>query len=93
MDRYVHVKIIKNAILFSISINVPVFNNNRNNCDVFHQTFNVTANKVKYVFYHFSVTDNCTSDKHRRRKQAMMFITVILGVLAMLQFSVYFLLT
>lgn len=53
MDRYVHVKIIKNAILFSISINVPVFNNNRNNCDVFHQTFNVTANKVKYVFLSF----------------------------------------
>nr|XP_034332854.1 multiple epidermal growth factor-like domains protein 10 [Crassostrea gigas] len=39
------------------------------------------------------VTNNCTSDKHHRRKQAMMSTTVILGVLAMLQFSVYFLLT
>ncbi|XP_052710592.1 cell death abnormality protein 1-like [Crassostrea angulata] len=52
-----------------------------------------TRNGCIVRFYHFSLTDNCTSDKHHKRKQAMMFTTVILGVLAMLQFSVYFLLT
>lgn len=41
-------------------------------------------------FFHFLVAEDCTSDKHHRRYQAMMFSTVILGALAMIQFSVYF---